>query len=147
MDHRIRGLKDACIGFPKWQSWDRQRPEEAISILRKGIEDKFPWYKKDFNRKTTTAPRDQVSNLLMSHTRKYFPFLVSLIGNYDYTQTKLKHFLSPGGALWEGQAALCPLHLRLVQVRDGVHGAEGGQQPRRNQGGRLILSGTIDGMT
>ena len=48
------------IYFPKWQSWDRQRPEEAISILRKGIEDKFPWYKRDFNRKTTTAPKDQV---------------------------------------------------------------------------------------
>ena len=50
----------ALIYFPKWQSWDRQRPEEAISILRKGIEDKFPWYKRDFNRKTTTAPKDQV---------------------------------------------------------------------------------------
>ena len=62
MDHIIRGLKDASVGFPKWQSWDRQRPEEAISILRKGIEDKFPWYKRDFNRKTTTAPRDQVSH-------------------------------------------------------------------------------------
>ena len=92
MDHIIRGLKDACIDFPKWQSWDRQRPEEAISILRKGIEDKFPWYKRDFNRKTTTAPRDQVINLLMSHTRKYFPFLFSLIGNYDYTQPNSNTF-------------------------------------------------------
>ena len=53
-------FSNISIEHAKWQSWDRQRPEEAISILRKGIEDKFPWYKRDFNRKTTTAPRDQV---------------------------------------------------------------------------------------